>query len=85
MPSKQPTNMRLLTIKTMIFNREVEIPRIKHGKRQTLDTLISEEALLLAKYLRNDSEIGLRESQLSNLPSQKTLTGQTACLVKKPL
>ena len=37
-----------------VFNREVEIPRIKHGKKQTLDTLISEEALLLAKYLRNE-------------------------------
>ena len=33
----------------------IEIPRIyKHGKRQTLDTLITEEALLLAKYLRNE-------------------------------
>ncbi len=37
-----------------LFNRYVEIPRIKHGKRQTLDTLISEEALLFAKYLRNE-------------------------------
>lgn len=37
-----------------VFNREVEIPRIKHGKKQTLDTLISEEALLLAKFLRNE-------------------------------
>jgi len=31
-----------------------EIPRIRHGKRQTLDTLITEEALLLAKFLRNE-------------------------------
>ena len=37
-----------------LFSREVEIPRIKHGKKQTLDTLINEEALLLAKYLRNE-------------------------------
>jgi hypothetical protein len=37
-----------------LFNRYVEIPRIKHGKRQTLDTLINEESLLLAKYLRNE-------------------------------
>jgi CRISPR-associated protein Cas1 len=36
------------------FESNVEIPRIKHGKRQTLETLISEEALLLAKYLRNE-------------------------------
>jgi len=37
-----------------LFNREVEIPRIRHGKKQTLDTLINEEALLLAKYFRNE-------------------------------
>lgn len=37
-----------------LFNRYVEIPRIKHGNRQTLDTLINEEALLLAKFLRNE-------------------------------
>ena len=37
-----------------VFSREVEIPRIKHGKRQILNTLISEEALLLAKFLRNE-------------------------------
>jgi len=39
-----------------LFKRKVEIPRIKHGKRQTLDTLINEEALLLAKYLRNEQK-----------------------------
>ena len=37
-----------------LFDREFEIPRIRHGKRQTFDTLISEEALLLAKFLRNE-------------------------------
>ena len=37
-----------------LFNREVEIPRIKHGKKQTIETLINEEALLLAKYLRHE-------------------------------
>lgn len=37
-----------------LFNRRVDIPRIKHGKRQTLDTLVNEEALLLAKFLRNE-------------------------------
>ncbi len=37
-----------------LFNKMVEIPRIKVGKKQTLDTLISEEALLFAKYLRNE-------------------------------
>ena len=37
------------------FNHEDGIPRLKNGKRQTLETLIPEEALLLAKYLRNES------------------------------
>ena len=36
------------------FDRVVEVERIKVGKRQTIDTLISEEALLFAKYLRNE-------------------------------
>jgi len=34
------------------FETYVEIPRIKGGERQTIETLISEEALLFAKYLR---------------------------------
>jgi len=37
-----------------LFENEIEIPRIKHGNKQTLDTLINEEALLLAKFLRNE-------------------------------
>jgi len=36
------------------FDRMVDIERIKIGKRQTIDTLISEEALLFAKYLRHE-------------------------------
>lgn len=36
------------------FETVVEVPRIKVGKRQTIETLISEEALLLAKYLRDE-------------------------------
>jgi len=36
------------------FDRMVDVDRIKIGKRQTIDTLISEEALLFAKYLRNE-------------------------------
>jgi len=34
----------------------IEVPRIKHGRRQTLETLIIEEALLLAKYLRGEAK-----------------------------
>ena len=36
------------------FEKKVQIPRIKHGNKQTLETLINEEAMLLAKYLRNE-------------------------------
>jgi CRISPR-associated endonuclease Cas1 len=39
-----------------LFDREVEIPRIKCGKKQTLDTLINEEALQLARFLRNEKQ-----------------------------
>lgn len=46
------------------FERTVEIPRIKVGKRQTLETLINEEALLFAKYLR-----GERETWIPRIPS----------------
>jgi CRISPR-associated protein Cas1 len=37
-----------------LCDKMVEIPRIKHGNRQTIDTLINEECLLFAKYLRNE-------------------------------
>jgi CRISPR-associated protein Cas1 len=36
------------------FERKVEIPRMRHGTSQTLDTLINEEALLFAQHLRNE-------------------------------
>jgi hypothetical protein len=36
------------------FDRMVNVERIKVGNRQTIDTLISEEALLFAKYLRSE-------------------------------
>ena len=36
------------------FESKVDIPLIRHGKRQRVETLINEEALLLAKDLRDD-------------------------------
>jgi len=36
------------------FDIKIELPLIRHGKRQRIETLINEEALLLAKYLRNE-------------------------------
>jgi CRISPR/Cas system-associated endonuclease Cas1 len=38
------------------FESNVEVPRIRHGNKQTVETLISEEALLLANYLRNEKQ-----------------------------
>jgi CRISPR-associated protein Cas1 len=36
------------------FESEVDVPRIKVGKRQEIETLINEEAMLLGKYLRDE-------------------------------
>ena len=36
------------------FHSKVEVPLIRHGKKQRLETLINEEAQLLAKYLRDE-------------------------------
>jgi len=36
------------------FETTIAVPRIKVGQKQTVETLINEEALLLAKYLRNE-------------------------------
>lgn len=36
------------------FEITVEIPRIRVGKRQTIETFINEEALLFAQYLKSE-------------------------------
>jgi len=41
----------------------VEVKRIRNGEHQTLETLINEEALLFAKFLR-----GERETWIPRLP-----------------
>jgi len=38
------------------FETYVEIPRIKGGERQTIETLISEEALLFCKVFERENE-----------------------------
>ena len=38
------------------FDTKIEVPLIRHGKRQRIETLINEEALLLAKYIRKESD-----------------------------
>jgi hypothetical protein len=34
-----------------------EIPAMRHGNSQTIETLTSEETLLLAKFIRNESRM----------------------------
>ena len=36
------------------FESKVDVPRRRVGKSQSIETLINEEALLLAKYLRDE-------------------------------
>jgi hypothetical protein len=38
------------------FESKIEVSRIKFGESQTIETLISEEALLFAKFLRDERE-----------------------------
>jgi len=38
------------------FECKVNVPRVRIGNRQTIETLFNEEALLLAKFLRNERE-----------------------------
>ena len=38
------------------FQRKVDIPRIRVGCKQEIETIIAEEALLFAKYLRNERD-----------------------------
>lgn len=47
----------LMTGLNKYFETIIEIPRIRVGKWQTVETLINEEALLFAKYLRNESKM----------------------------
>ena len=36
------------------FQTKVEVPRIRVGKKQEIETLINEEAMLLGMYLRDE-------------------------------
>jgi CRISPR/Cas system-associated endonuclease Cas1 len=38
------------------FQTKVEIPRIRMGKKQEIETLIDEEALLFAMFLRDERQ-----------------------------
>jgi hypothetical protein len=36
------------------FSTKVEVPRVRYGRSQQIETLINEEAMLFAMYLRNE-------------------------------
>jgi len=38
------------------FQSKVTLPRIRMGKNQEIETLINEESLLFAQYLRNEKK-----------------------------
>jgi len=48
------------------FQMKVEIPRIRRGNRQELETLINEEALLFANFLRDERETWIPRVTLLN-------------------
>ncbi|MBS7631150.1 CRISPR-associated endonuclease Cas1, partial [Candidatus Bathyarchaeota archaeon] len=51
-----PKTKTLLDELNRLFEKKVEVKRIRNGEHQTLETLINEEALLFAKYLRGESK-----------------------------
>ena len=51
---KDADSKGLMRALNQYFESMVEIPRIRVGKRQTIETLINEEALLLAGFLRDE-------------------------------
>ena len=53
----KPLTKDMMNKLNSFFESTVEIPRVRYGNRQTLETLINEEALLLARYLRNERPI----------------------------
>ena len=53
------------------FESRVEVPRIRVGKRQTIETLINDETLLLAKFLRNERKTWIPRLTLGLCSSEK--------------
>jgi len=45
---------KLMKTLDLLFQTKVNIPRMKHGKNQTFETLITEEALLFSKFMRSE-------------------------------
>ena len=61
--SKQQNHRSMRKLK-IYFEKTFKIPQIKVGKKQKIETLINEEALLLAKYLRDEKKLVPRIAKL---------------------
>jgi len=66
---------RLMKQLNAFFEAIIEVPRIRIGKRQTFETLISEEALLLAKFLRDERQTWIPRIPVSCARNLKTQGG----------
>lgn len=55
------------------FESTVEIPRMRVGKRQTVETLIFEKALLFGKYIRNEKETWVPKVSSNKIALAKTV------------
>jgi hypothetical protein len=68
------------------FESKVEIPRIKHGKGQTLKTLINEEALLFAKSLKSEQQTWIpRVPSLTGIERSNSYSSWGICCVTKSI
>ena len=54
------------------FESKVKVPRIRVGRTQTVETLINEEALLLAKFLRDERKMWIPRIELGSERSCKS-------------
>jgi CRISPR-associated protein Cas1 len=54
---KDSETRRMMKDLERYFELKIEIPLSRHGKKQRIETLINEETLLLAKYIRNEKKI----------------------------
>jgi hypothetical protein len=52
---KEYPTRRMMSELREYFELKVDAPLIKHGERQRIETLINEEAVLLARFLRDES------------------------------
>ena len=52
----KPLTNDLIKKLNLFFEAKVEIPRVKNGNKQELESLIAEEAQQLAKFLRGEKK-----------------------------